>query len=46
MVLSLPAYLAYMKTIDMTYQPVEGAKPKLPYSRTGCTKCSHVCDCK
>ena len=42
MALSLPALKEYYSTIDMQYPYAE---KKLEYTRTECTKCSHMCGC-
>ena len=42
MALSVRALKEYYSTIDMHYPYAE---KKLEYTRTECTKCSHMCGC-
>ena len=42
MALSVRALKEYYSTIDMRYPYAE---KKLEYTRTECTKCSHMCGC-
>ena len=40
---SLIAYDAYLKMLDLSCGCI--VRKAIPYAKTGCTRCSDVCDC-